>query len=166
MKKYCFDMSGLSNPFETMPEDIHDSMWKKVKALIAAGAIAVTTEIYEEMEHIGGDLGDVIKSNKKQLILEVRDASWDWNQYVSIAAKMQKDHHDFISEYCGGKAGTVGLKDISIVALAKTLSLPCVSMEAPVRQSVKKRKIPDVCVVEGVQHLTFNEFLRAEQIRL
>ena len=27
MKKYAFDTSGISNPLESMPEDIHESLW-------------------------------------------------------------------------------------------------------------------------------------------
>jgi hypothetical protein len=27
MKKYCLDTSGLSNPLEFMPEDIHVTLW-------------------------------------------------------------------------------------------------------------------------------------------
>ena len=71
-----------------------------------------------------------------------------------------------ISEYNGNRKGTVGLNDISIVALAMTLRLPLVSMEKPnvYQPSAKKMRIPDVCKVEGVNHLTFNEFLRAEGI--
>jgi hypothetical protein len=60
----------------------------------------------------------------------------------------------------------VGLKDVSIIALAKTLKLPLVHMEKPNthQPSQKRMRIPDVCDKEGVKHLTFNEFLRAEGI--
>ncbi len=131
MKKYCFDTSGFSNPLEAMPEDIHDSMWMKVKAIIADGRIAVTAEIYDEMERIGGDLGQCVKDHKAEMLLEVGDASWNWSAYKACAAEIQTAHHDFISEYCGGSPKTVCLNDISIVALAKSLSLPIVSMESP-----------------------------------
>ena len=57
------------------------------------------------------------------------------------------------------------MNDISIVALAKTLDVPLVSMETKSgKDAVKRRKIPDVCLLEGVEHLDFNEFLRREQI--
>lgn len=166
MKKYCFDTSGFSNPLEAMPEDIHDSMWMKVKAIIADGRIAVTAEIYDEMERIGGDFGQCVKDHKAEMLLEVGDASWNWSAYKACAAEIQTAHHDFISEYCGGSPKTVCLNDISIVALAKSLSLPIVSMESPVRQGSRKRRIPDVCLIENVQHLSFNQFLRAEGIRI
>jgi len=71
MKKYCFDMSGISNPLEAMPEDIHRSMWAKIKAIFASGQIAVTKEIYDEMTHIPGSVGDCIRDNEQKLVLEV-----------------------------------------------------------------------------------------------
>ena len=54
---------------------------------------------------------------------------------------------------------------MSIIALAKTLELPVLSMETRVRDSnSKKRKIPNICDEEGVPHIIFNDFLRNEGI--
>jgi hypothetical protein len=79
---------------------------------------------------------------------------------------MGDDYKEFISEYNGGSKKTVCLDDISIVALAKTLKVPVVSMEAPVTAaSTKKLRIPDVCALEAVEHLRFNEFLRKEKLK-
>lgn len=73
-----------------------------------------------------------------------------------------------ISEYNGNRKSTAGLNDISIIALAMTLGLPLISMETQnvYQPSQKKMRIPDVCAAEGVLHLTFNDFLRAEGITL
>jgi hypothetical protein len=58
------------------------------------------------------------------------------------------------------------LNDVTIIALAKTLSLPLVSMESSAVPSPKKKRIPDICPLEGVTHLTFNEFCIAEKIQV
>ena len=169
MKRYCIDMSGLSNPAseDVAPQDIHLTLWARIHDIIAAGFIAVTEEIYEEMTHIPAPLGDCVKGNKKALLLEVDDDSWDVDTYISHATRMQDDHQKFIREFNGGGMGTVGLNDISIIALAKTLALPVVSMEKrKAHQSQKKRTIPDICDAEKVTHITFNEFLRSEGITL
>ena len=77
---------------------------------------------------------------------------------------MQVDHKDFISEFTGGSARTICLNDLTIIALAKTLGLPLVSMERLVSEEPgsKKRRIPNICNAEGVKHLAFNNFLRRE----
>ena len=162
MPRYCFDTSGLSHPHETMPEDIHDSMWNSIKRFIADGNIAVNTEIFDEMVHIDGGLGDFIASTKATIVLEV-GGQWDWNSYLGHTTRMQNDYRRYISEFNGGSKRTVGLNDISIIALAKTLNLPLVSMESRVRDpNSNKRRIPDICDMERVSHLTFIEFLRTE----
>ncbi len=165
MKRYCFDTSGISNPLESMPEDIHESMWSGFKTkCLESGIIAVTQEIYSEMEHITGSVGQCIKDNKDNLLMEI-GGDWDWGTYITHANQMEDDHRDFISEYAGGSKKTVCLNDISIVALAKTLKVPVVSMEEPVTSGAKKLHIPDVCKLQSVEHLRFSEFLRKEKLK-
>lgn len=169
MKECCFDTSGFSNPLETMPEDIHVAIWSQVREVIASGIVAVTPEIYAELERLRGELGDCIRNNKSQMVLEVGEGSWDWHSFTTNSAAMINSYRAFISEYNGDIKGTVGMNDVSIVALAKTLRVPLVSMEirvmAPGNTSQRKRRIPDLCDSEGVEHLTFTEFLRSRNIR-
>lgn len=76
---------------------------------------------------------------------------------------MRTKHQSIISEYNGNRKGTVGLNDVSIVALAKSLGLPLISMESRSFQSSdKKVRIPGLCDLEGVEHLSFNDFLNKE----
>lgn len=169
MKSYCLDMSGFSNPAseDVLPQDIHVSLWGKVQEIVIDGRIAVTEEIYNELINIPGPIGECIKEHKNELLLEVGDDGWDYRAYIEHAKRMQTEHEQFISEFNGGGKGTVGLNDISIVALAKALKLPVVSMEkAKAHQTDKKRAIPDICDMESVIHMTFNDFLRAEGIKL
>lgn len=150
-----------------MPEDIHVTLWAEVCARIVGGNIAVTTEIMSELTHIEGVVGACIKGNEKNLVLEINDMSWPVMDYIQHATRMQVDHKDFIRENLGGKKGTIGMNDLSIIALAKTMALPVVSMEKrKAHQTEKLRQIPDICDIEQVPHLTFNDFLRAEGIKL
>jgi len=73
-----------------------------------------------------------------------------------------------ISEYNGNRKNTVGLNDLTIIALAKTLGLPVVSSEKRVSSTTdteKRQKIPDICDKESIDHKTFNDLLRAEGIK-
>jgi Domain of unknown function (DUF4411) len=165
MKKHCFDTSGISNPLETMPEDIHESAWVKIKEKISSGEIAVTREIYDEMVHIVGSVGQCIKDSESELLLEVGEGDWDYATYTAEAARMQETYAAFIAENTG-RAGTVGINDISIIALAKTLNLPVVSMESAVSNDASlKRRIPDICKLEGIQHMYFSDYCRAEGLK-
>jgi hypothetical protein len=167
MKKYCVDTSGLSTPLEYMPEDIYASLWERIRELITTGCMAVTREIYDEMTHITGMMGDCISNNRGLLLLEVGSGEWDWQSYLTCFKGMETTHHLYISEYNRNRKNTVGLADLSIIALGKSMSLPVVSMETPVRdQSATRRKIPDICWMESILHLDFNAFLRQEGIKL
>lgn len=169
MKRYCFDTSGISNPIESMPEDIYVSVWRQVRAFFESGQVAVTREIYDEMLHLPGEIGECVKRCRSELLLEVGDDTWDWPAYTHIATQIVARHLAYISEYNGGVKKTVGMNDISIIALAKALGVPVVSMETALvvgsNLSPNKRRIPDICRAEGVVHLQFNEFLRLEQIQ-
>src|SRR5271167_1993184 len=122
-------MSGLSNPLEFMPEDIHTVLWTKVAKIIASGKFAVTTEIYEELAHLPGPIGVCIKENKNYLKLEIEEQSWDWRTYLAHVERMCVTYKDVISEYNGNRKNTVCLNDLSINALAKTPGLPVISSE-------------------------------------
>jgi len=166
-KAYCPDMSGLSTPLENMPEDIHKALWAKVAKIVASGKFAVTTEIYEELQHLPGPIGACVNENESNLVLEVEEESWDWPTYLGHVERMRVAYKDVISEYNGNRKNTVCLNDLSIIALAKTLGLPVISSEKKLQtaqDSKKRQKIPDICDREGVEHMSFNELLRKEGI--
>lgn len=160
-KKYCLDTSGLSNPLESMPEDIlmYQHIWSHVKTQIENNIFAVNEEIYQELCRLPGKIGECLNNNKEKLVLEIGE-SWNWQRYLEIVEEMRNTHKGVISEYNGNRKGTVGLNDVSIVALAKCLELPLISMESRSYQpSDTKVRIPALCSLEGVEHLTFNDFL-------
>ena len=164
--KYCLDTSGVSNPFTDLPEDIYASLWLSVRQKIAAGVFCWNVEIAKELQHINGNLGSCIQGCNGSSCLEVGVGSWPWASYLTIFETLRTTYGDYISEYNGNRADTVGVTDVSIVALAKALSLPVVSMEKPnlLQPSQKKMRIPELCGKVHVKHMTFNEFLRAEGI--
>ena len=166
MKSYCIDTSGLSSPLEFMPEDIHPTLWGTIEEFVCSGRLATTKEIYDELTHIRGSIGDCLNDNEEALLMEVGVGEWDWNAYVAHGVRMQEVHRPFISEYNGGRKGTVGLNDISIIALARSLGLPVISMESTQPPGSATRRIPHICQAEGVEHLTFNDFLRRERIAI
>jgi hypothetical protein len=166
MKRYCFDTSGLSTPWSDLADDVFTSLWDQVIARIEKGEIAVTQEIYDEMCHIEGRLGECIKANKAAMLMEINEGSWDWAGYVAQGTRMLTDHHDFISEYTPNKANdTVCLHDMTIIALAKSLGLPLVSSEKSAIPSLKKKRIPDICQLENVHHHHFVGFCQLEKIK-
>jgi hypothetical protein len=166
MKKYCFDTSGLSNPLEAMPRDIHVRLWDDVVEFMGSGVVAVTKEILDEIVYIPSGIGDFAAKNSDLILLEVGQAHWDWGDYLEHNTEAQNKYQGFISEFNKDIKGTIGLNDLSLISLARVLKLPIVSMEKRVgEKSPNKRRIPDICDYEGIEHLDFNDFLRRESFK-
>lgn len=167
MKKYCLDMSGFSNPLQAMPEDIYVSLWAQICDRVKAGYFAATTEVYEELTHLSGDVGQCLRDHEAEVKLEIGAGDWDYQSYLAHCDALHPKYEPFING-TGGSRMSLSMPDFSIVMLGKTLSLPVISMETPSLQNVstRSRKIPDVCNVEDVAHMTFNDLLRAEGITI
>jgi len=167
VKDYCLDTSGLSHPLQHQPEDLFPRLWAQVHERIESGRIAVTEEIYEELALLTGTTGASIVRSKTNLVMRVGAPGWNYSLYLTESARIQTTYARFISENVGGRRDTIGMNDISIVALAKSLGIPVVSMEVSVMASGRsgtKRRIPDICRSEGIDHLTFTDFMRREGI--
>lgn len=148
-----------------MPEDVvlFRPIWDCVIATIESGKIGVTAEIYKEMCHITGDVGECIRASKDKLVMEVDDQSWEAPLYIAHFSRMQKTHHEWISDYTmKSPAKTICLQDLTSVALAKTLKLPLISSESSAGDSPKHKRIPDICGLENVVPYSFNDFLKIE----
>jgi hypothetical protein len=100
--------------------------------------------------------------------MNLRTTDGDWNAYIAHYERMKIEYEAVISEYNSNRKNTIGLKDLTIIALAKTLGLPVVSSEKKTnsdQDSKKRQKIPDICDKESVRHMSFNDLLRAEGIK-
>jgi len=168
MHKYCLDTSGISNPLAMMPEDIYASLCGKVIDMICSGIFCCTAEIAEQYTHVEGAVGECLKDNIQSMLYEIEQDHWDWRLYISHVNRMSVQYRNFISDYNTNRKNTVDLDDVSIVALAKSLSLPVVSMEGLDRgqPSATKMRIPRLCHCEGVTHYTFNDLLRLEGVNI
>jgi hypothetical protein len=148
-----------------MPEDIHPTLWTRIEHLIVSGRFAVTREAYDELSHLGGSIGECLQRQAAAILMEIGEEGWNWQAYIQHNVRMQHAHEPFISEYNGGRKTTVCLTDISTIALAKTLRLPVISMECTAGPGAQRRKhIPDICQLERVEHMTFNDLLHREGI--
>ena len=168
MHKYCLDTSGISNPVLEMPDEIFVTLWDQVTDKIGNNVFCWNKEIFDELSLIPGRVGNSIKGCNKTCCYEVGIGSWPWGNYIDLANVWRNTYRQFISEYHGNRKNTISSNDLSIVALAKTLDLPVLSMEKrnvgiP---SLTKLRIPDLCDRESVRHLTFIEFLHGEGIRV
>lgn len=165
---YVLDTSGLSNPLVNMPPDIYESLWNTICAFIDSGSFCWNFEIGEELSQIPDPVGSRLSACSSDCCYEVGDDDWDWQTYLGNFQALKVTYQSYISEYNGNRRNTVGLNDVSIVALAQTLGLPIISMEGRTtgQRSEKRIRIPSLCDEIGVPHLDFNQFLRAHGVKI
>ena len=95
-----------------LSDEVFASVWDQVIERFCGGVIGVTKEIYDEMLHIPGRLGECVKQNKGNLLMELNDKSWNWQLYVDHGTRMLVDHKNFISEYTKMKSDDTGVSKI------------------------------------------------------
>lgn len=166
MPKYCLDTSGLSKPFIDLPQHVFPTLWQKVGECIANDCFCWNDDIAEQFERLVEPLQSLLKNRERTCRFRDNDVSWPYDKYIALVSEWQTAYKQYISEFNDNRKDTIGLTDLSIVALAKTLTLPVVSMERPNsnQPSEKKIRIPELCEREKIKHLTFVEFLEAENI--
>jgi hypothetical protein len=89
-----------------------------------------------------GPIGDCIKENGAALEMEIEEESWHWLTYLGHYEDMKVRHESVISDYNGNRKGTIGLNDLTIIALAKTLGLPVISRRkrTSIRRATSERR--------------------------
>lgn len=121
MKRYCLDMSGFSNPIQDMPEDIHVTLWEQLCDRVRHGDFAATEEVYEELTHIPGQVGQCIKDHKAEIVLEIGSGDWHCTAYLALYDQLHPTFEPWIVGTGASKA-SLSTADFSIVILAKTLN--------------------------------------------
>lgn len=166
MFEYCLDTSGLSNPYIEVPPTIYKTLWQIVYDLIDVRTFCWTKEIDSQLSLIRGDLGAKLREQSSHCCYEIGTDNWPWREYIDTIDEWHYVYQENISEYNGNRKNTIDLADLSIVALAKVLEKPVLSMEkpSPIFSSSRRLRIPDLCVSEDVEHVDFNTVLLQRRI--
>ncbi len=168
MARFCLDTSWISNPLQTMPPDVHVTLWKKIFTLVEDCAFCWTEEISHQLERIpNAQFIEILKVINKVACFDLEKDGWPRTAYQEHFNRVTRKYQHVIKEYNGDRQATIDIADCSIVCLGITLGLPVVSMEKPNDHSRKRRmRIPDLCEEENVTHYDMTQFLRQEGITL
>lgn len=166
MTNYCLDTSGVSKPWLELPVRVFPTLWLKVWDRIENDCFCWNDEIAQEIDRLDDPLRKKLKSREHVCRFRNDSTLWPYGNYSNLILEWERKYSQYIQENHGNRTGTIGRADLSIVALAKTLTLPIVSMERPNTSSPSKTKIriPELCKRENITHLNFVEFLEAEGV--
>ncbi len=142
--KYVFDNSPLSALFRNYYRDRFPSLWESFDTMIAEGEITSTREVLREIENIGGEVAIWASDNKGLFVTPTAEEAEFVTEIYKVAHFQQNIERQKILR--GGQNA-----DTFLIARAKTLGIPVVTMEKYKEHSVK---IPNICEHFGVECLT------------
>ena len=148
--KYSFDTSAFIDSWRRVyPRDIFVQLWNIIDEMLSEQIIVSTSIVKDEIDYQEDELTEFLNHYPENFIVPDQRTQ----KYVS---EIMND-----SDFEGWRKGTDNQADPFVVAFAKTNNLIVVSYE-----NVRKAKnhIPAACRKMGVEHYTFLEFLRAENI--
>lgn len=145
---YCVDTSGWLDGWQRhYPPDVFPSLWAKLDALVTAGEIISSEEVYLELERKSDDLHDWLKA-RKQLLVPL-------DEEIQIGATRLLSEHPRLVDTLRGRSKA----DPFVVATAMARTAVVVTGEI-ISGNLDKPRIPDVCQVKGIRCINFLQMIR------
>jgi hypothetical protein len=144
----CVDTSGWLDGWQRhYPKDVFPSLWTKLDALIAAGEIISSEEVYVELQRKADDLHDWIKDRKQML--------------VPLEEAIQTRALELLAEFprLVDTLRNRSKADPFVIATAMERNAVIVTGEI-LTGNLDKPRIPDVCRVKTIRCINFLEMIR------
>ncbi len=147
--KYLIDSSSIltQKPTDSLPRQVHRSLWEMIEKNIEDEIIATCSEIEEEVKNddvVGKWLG-----SKQYVILPIDD------EVQRNVRRIVTEHPKMIS-FSGGKGSSSG--DAFLIATAMKYNLTIITEE----KKDKQNKIPDICKSYEIPTMSITKLCVAE----
>ena len=145
---YCVDTSGWLDGWQrNYPPDVFPTLWRRVEAVIEAGEIFSSEEVYIELQKKDDEIHDWMKARKEML--------------VPLTEAIQAIASDLLSEFprLVDTLRNRSKADPFVIATAIDRKATVVTGE-PITGNMTKPRIPDVCNVRGVRCVNFLQMIR------
>ena len=148
---YCIDTSSLLHAWQrAYPPRRFPGLWAQFDALIDAGRLVASLEVFQELQKKDDDVGKWAKERKESLFRDIDQDIQD--NVVSIMTSYPK-----LVDTSTGKSGA----DPFVIALAKCPP-PSVVVTQEGFGSAKTPKIPFVCQQEGLKCINLLQMIDHE----
>lgn len=151
--KYCVDTCSLTEMRRRYSRDVFPGAWAKLDALASAKIIVSVEDVLEELEQEDDEI--------LEWALRHSDIFLDLDEAIQQHARDILVRHPTLVDLKKKKSSA----DPFVIAAAKAYGYTVVTEEKP-SGGPPKKKIPDVCKIEGVECITLLEMLRREGLRL
>ncbi len=145
---YCVDTSGWLDGWQRhYPPDVFPTLWAKIDALIAAGEILSSEEVYFELERKSDDLHDWVKARKQMLV--------PLDEAIQIRAVTLLAEYPRLVDTLRGRSKA----DPFVIATAMQRNAAVVTGEI-ISGNLDRPRIPDVCQVKKIRCISFLQMIR------
>lgn len=149
--KYSIDTSAFLEAWRRRyPPDIFPAVWARIEAVIDAGDLAATEEVFLELEKRDDDVHAWAKGHRGNLFVPI-----DEPQQRHVAAILQK--HERLVDTRKNRSSA----DPFVIALALANGCAVITAEAATGKA-DRPNIPDVCSALGVRSINLVEFFREQ----
>jgi len=144
---FCVDSSAwLDGWRRNYPPDVFQSLWEKIEALIDAGEIIATEEVYVELAKKDDELHDWIQARKAMLI--------------PPDEAIQQRVTELLGKYPRLVDTLKGRSQADPFVIATAMVRGAVVVTGELMGTAEKPRIPFVCQAEGVRCITFLDMMR------
>ncbi len=145
---YCVDTSGWLDGWQRhYPPDVFPTLWAKIDALVAAGEIISSEEVYFELERKSDDLHDWVKARKQMLV--------PLDEAIQIRAATLLAEYPRLVDTLRGRSKA----DPFVIATAMERNAAVVTGEI-ISGNLDRPRIPDVCQVKTIRCINFLQMIR------
>jgi len=145
---YCVDTSGWLDGWQRhYPPDVFPTLWAKIDALVTAGEIISSEEVYFELERKSDDLHDWVKARKQMLV--------PLDEAIQIRVATLLAEYPRLVDTLRGRSKA----DPFVIATAMERNAVVVTGEI-ISGNLDKPRIPDVCQVKTIRCINFLQMIR------
>ncbi|MBE0543666.1 MAG: DUF4411 family protein [Verrucomicrobia bacterium] len=145
---YCVDTSGWLDGWQRhYPPDVFPTLWAKIDALVTAGEIISSEEVYFELERKSDDLHDWVKARKQMLV--------PLDEAIQIRAATLLAEYPRLVDTLRGRSKA----DPFVIATAMERNAVVVTGEI-ISGNLDRPRIPDVCQVKTIRCINFLQMIR------
>jgi uncharacterized protein DUF4411 len=145
---YSLDTSALMNAWNKHYQiDLLPSVWEHVDARLRDGTAVISMQVFEEIER-KDDAFKEWTTERKELFTELTE------EVIDLQTELINTYPGMLGP------GDRNMADPWVIALAQSYNPALKVVTEEGHGKVNFPKIPRVCESEGVEHCTFNSFLR------
>lgn len=155
--RYCLDTSSYIELKNKYPRDVFESLWEIFEDFINDNKMKSPQLVFDELLEGDSqeDIVKFIKIHKGLLLQEFCEEIDNTNQYLT------KKYPEFVEKDTNQVKNNA---DLFVISTAKVNNLIVITEER--RKEKSKKRIPNICDLEGIECMSLLDMIKREKIKI